>query len=110
MPSLKDRVAALEVHADAGSNRAHDAAYDRIFAALRKALPVVPTTGRAISVYQAGDSFEELITAMHARMQAGALTDDDKRVLALLPAEDMALTNSSPENIVEVLARLFSEY
>lgn len=109
MPSLKNRIAALEGHTKTGSDDAHSAAYGRIFVALREAL-IPLATARDISAYQAGDSVEELIKAMHARMHTCALNDDDRHVLASLPAEDMALTHSSPESVVEVLARLYGDY
>lgn len=118
MGSIRERVAALEVHTGAKANPVHSAAYERIFAALRDSLAVVSPTYRyvdcgtynAVATDNLGGSFEKLITGMHRRIQDSALTADDRRVLAALPVNELKITCSSPESIVSVFGKLFHDY
>lgn len=100
MLSIKRRVEALENYA--GMNGSADAdperraAFERISGALRGALP--------------GASFGALIMAMHRRMHDAMMTDDDRRVLAALPADDLEVAGLTPEGVVELYGSLHAEY
>lgn len=118
MRSIKDRVAALEVYVGTGATAEHNAAYKRIFLALRELLPIIPPTCRRVNcgtyhtivVDNPGTSFEELICAMNNRIKSIVLTDDDRRVLAALPVKDLKITGCSPESVVNLFGTLFDEY
>jgi hypothetical protein len=118
MGSVRNRVVALEVRVGAKVDAVHNAAYARIFTALRKGLPVVHATNHAVdrctndtsATNCPGVSFEELIASMCQRIEASALTVDDQRMLAALPAEELQMTGNSPESVVSLFGNLFSEY
>lgn len=122
MRSLKDRIAALEagvgVAVGIDANPELRAAVERIFAALREALPIAPPicrqvdhgTFHTVETVSAGASFQELVVGLHRRMHAAAMTDDDRRVLAALPTDDLKVAGMTPEGVVELYNRLFSDY
>lgn len=122
MPSLKDRIAALEasagVPAGVDADPVRRAAVERIFAALREALPIVPPTCRqvdhgtfhTVETVSAGASFQELMVGLHRRMHDAMMTADDRRILAALPTDDLELVGMTPEGVVDLYGRLFSEY
>lgn len=122
MPNLKDRIAALEasagIPAGIDADPVRRAAVERVFAALRASLQVAPPTYRqvdhgtfhTVETVSAGSSFQELVVGLHRRMQADAMTDDDRRLLAALPADDLEIAGMTPEGVVELFGRLFSDY
>lgn len=121
--ALSRRVGAIERDSSGGlqtaKERAFEAAFMRLSDALRTALPLSPAVGRREDTGPAtykwvtdipAVEFDALVTAMHARIVANAQTDEDRRVLASMPAADLQLIGETAVSFVAIYARIFDDY
>lgn len=84
---LEKRVTDLEAEKARRNSRAMELVFDRLWAALDQALfPDSPAHGDK-NFYRA----EKPLIALTGRILAGTETDDDRAVLAALPAEELAV-------------------
>ena len=118
MMSLEGRLAALEQQFDtdtamsAQTQRAD--ALDRIFKALRAALP-----GDVLQSVPSADGFSRRVVCdsryrthpdylgeCHDRIAAGSATDDDRRVLASMPASDLEFIGRTAEDMISIIVKI----
>lgn len=118
MRKLEKRIAVLEVCTVGVTLPIQNEAYSRIFSELRNALLERAGTsslppgqkGYKVDGYPTEPSFEELICGLWERMQNGAMSDNDRRVLSAMSTDDLHIVGMSATDVVTLYKRIFDEY
>lgn len=118
MIQLEKRLAALEAQYQADADKAatseKESAMRRIFKALRDALlgdlgtSVLAENGLSRrAVYPRNfRTHADYLGEVHDRIIVGLATDDDRRVLACMPADDLALVKSTPQEMIALMVEI----
>ena len=105
-------VQALENRMKADKQKTLSDGFGRAFHALRAALPSDPQRTVRVSpgvmrvvVDRDSRSFEEKLCALHDRMQAGAMTEEDHAVVASVPPDALDATGVNLEQYIAIMVK-----
>ena len=95
MQSLREKMTDMQIELKRESRREKDAAGSRINAILREAF---------------GSRLEEKVKALSSRLLAETATAADRKLLAMLPAADLTMLNTTGPQWIVLMATIFEKY